>query len=130
MLHVPQHPVHRNSVMERVLLIPLLHHKQTCSMPTALARTLVGTRDTAVDTVSQDRISLLHLRTIFTLGVFPMHLDLPTIVNQAKRGAHCLPVSAVIKKMMVWQLPLSFSHAASEALELQGAFRSLSLRML
>ena len=128
LLRLHQAPL--NSVRERALQIPPLHRRQTCSMPTTLARTTAVTRDTAVGTVSQGRTSLRLLPIIPVSEVFPVHLDLVIIVSQVRKGVHHHPASVATKKMMGWRRPWNFFRAASAVLGLQGAFQSPSPRML
>ena len=114
--HLLRLPALQSLKIVPVLLIPLLHHKETCSMHIVLDPTLAGTRDIAagMDTLAHTNLPLL-LAILCILVVLPRALVSVITVNQATSVVHCRQVSIQTKKMTVSQLLSNFFLAASAA---------------
>lgn len=91
-------------------------------MRIAVDRTLVDTRDTAVDTATLDHTNLRRQQHR-TIIAYQITLASDTIVKQAMSVDLRRLASAAIKKMTDWQLQSSYFHAVLEALVRQERFQ-------
>lgn len=119
-----------SNAMVRVLLIPHLHHKETCSTHIIVVPIRVGTRGIAVDRASLVPTNQRHLEARNTREVFLTHLASVIIAITAMSTDLCHRVSVATKRMKAWQLLSNFSPAVLEAPAPREAYLSPCPRML
>lgn len=114
--HLQRRQALPSNTIVQVLLTPLRHHKQICSMHTVVDPIRAGTRGIVVGAdspvLTSPRLRPIH----YIAEVFPVGLALAIIANRAMNVVLCLQALVAIKKMRAWQLLSSSSLAPLVAL--------------